>query len=192
MAAAVQNYSSSSRPCTALRARLTCSLPRLCFNSYACATRSPLHKHSPITPKSTLGSGSLGHLTFCRCSISSGFSCRPLKGRYCFPKKVFNIDLKSNSDRIVLFHWFISQKLATFTVLCEQYRLSIKRDPCYMQYLDKIGQIFFGLQPQPRMPTGGLFGNLLQGFLSGLDEDDDDSSLPQASTSSAQMNVDLD
>lgn len=61
-----------------------------------------------------------------------------------------------------------------------------------MQYLDKIGQIFFGLQPQPRMPTGGLFGNLLQGFLSGLDDDDDERSLPQASTSFDRMNVELD
>ncbi|KAJ8938766.1 hypothetical protein NQ318_009121 [Aromia moschata] len=86
------------------------------------------------------------------------------------------------------FVWFLlraieSEKLQTFAVLCEQYEPSIKRDPCYVQYLDKIGQIFFGLKP-PQQQRGGLFGNFLESFLSGLDEDSDDEG-PRASTSNA-------
>ncbi|KAF5287524.1 hypothetical protein FQA39_LY04152, partial [Lamprigera yunnana] len=64
------------------------------------------------------------------------------------------------------FIWFLlqaveSQRLPIFTALCEQYEPSIKRDPCYVQYLDKIGQIFFGLKPPPQQRRGGLIGNLL-------------------------------
>ncbi|KAG5892853.1 hypothetical protein JTB14_022174 [Gonioctena quinquepunctata] len=86
------------------------------------------------------------------------------------------------------FIWFLlqaieSQKLQTFATLCEQYEPSLKRDPCYVQYLDKIGQLFFGLKP-PEQQRGGFFGNFLENFLSGLDEDSDDET-PQASTSSS-------
>ncbi|XP_044252427.1 Golgi to ER traffic protein 4 homolog [Tribolium madens] len=73
-----------------------------------------------------------------------------------------------------------SRKLPTFVVLCEQYEPSIKRDPCYVGYLDKIGQIFFGLKP-PQQKQGGLFGNFFESFLRGLDDSDDEA--PQASTS---------
>ncbi|KAJ8966661.1 hypothetical protein NQ314_003389 [Rhamnusium bicolor] len=99
------------------------------------------------------------------------------------------------------FIWFLlqaieSQKLQTFAVLCEQYEPSIKRDPCYIQYLDKIGQLFLGLKP-PQQQRGGLFGNFLESFLSGLDDDSDDDT-PQASTSNSSSrrpiieNADLD
>ncbi|KAB0793411.1 hypothetical protein PPYR_13031 [Photinus pyralis] len=97
------------------------------------------------------------------------------------------------------FIWFLlqaveSQKLSTFTVLCEQYEPSIKRDPCYMQYLDKIGQIFFGLKPPPQQRRG-FFGNFLHSFLSGLDDDSDDDNSVQASPSTSRLlteNTDLD
>lgn len=69
-----------------------------------------------------------------------------------------------------------------FAVLCEQYEISIKRDPCYVQYLDKIGQIFFGLKPPQQQHTGGLLGSFIDNFLSGLDDDSDDE-VPRASTS---------
>lgn len=80
-----------------------------------------------------------------------------------------------------------------FAVLCEHYELSIKRDPCYVEYLDKIGQIFFGLKPPQQQPSGGLLGSFLYNFLGGLDEDSDDE-IAQASTSTAQLteNVELD
>lgn len=99
------------------------------------------------------------------------------------------------------FLWFLlqaieSKKLQTFSVLCQQYEPSIKRDPCYVMYLDKIGQIFFGLQP-PRQQSGagggGLFGNLFESFFSGLDEDSDDDSPAQAHSSSRVLqNSELD
>ncbi|XP_064478940.1 Golgi to ER traffic protein 4 homolog [Ornithodoros turicata] len=71
------------------------------------------------------------------------------------------------------FIWFLllaveTRKLAIFTVLCEQYQQTINRDPSYPQYLDKIGQLFFGLPPPPK-PQGG-FGNLIQTLLGGLDD----------------------
>lgn len=83
-----------------------------------------------------------------------------------------------------------SRKLPAFTILCEQYQPSIKRDPCYIQYLDKIAQIFFGVRP-PQRQNGGFFGNLLQNFLGSLDEDSDDEA-PQASTSHLMEAADVD
>ncbi|CAH1982092.1 unnamed protein product [Acanthoscelides obtectus] len=90
------------------------------------------------------------------------------------------------------FIWFLlkaieSQKLQTFAVLCEQYEPSIKRDPCYIQYLDKIGQIFFGLQPPRQERSGGLFGNIFESFLGSLEDDSDDEPVhQQRSTASHQ------
>jgi hypothetical protein len=77
------------------------------------------------------------------------------------------------------FVWFLllaveSEKLAVFTVLCEKYQPSIKRDPTYPEYLEKIGQLFFGLPP-PKAARGNMFGNLLQTLFSDLDGDDDSS-----------------
>nr|CAD7411435.1 unnamed protein product [Timema poppensis] len=101
------------------------------------------------------------------------------------------------------FIWFLlkaveSGKLNTFKVLCEQYQPSIKRDPSYPDYLNKIGHIFFGI-PLPRAQPQGFviskqfllqyhLGNILQSFFSGLDEESDTESEqgPQPSTSSRQ------
>nr|CAI5850683.1 unnamed protein product [Callosobruchus analis] len=73
----------------------------------------------------------------------------------------------------------IIQKIQTFAVLCEQYEPSIKRDPCYVQYLDKIGQIFFGVQPPRQERSGGLFGNFFESFLGSLDDDSDEETSQQ-------------
>nr|XP_037287414.1 Golgi to ER traffic protein 4 homolog A-like isoform X2 [Rhipicephalus microplus] len=67
-----------------------------------------------------------------------------------------------------------TRKLAVFTVLCEHYQPTISRDPTYPQYLDKIGQLFFGLPPPPK--PQGMFGNLIQTLLGGLEDDDSGSS----------------
>lgn len=76
-----------------------------------------------------------------------------------------------------------SGKLAVFTVLCEQYQISLNRDPCYRQYLDKIGQLFFNVPP-PRPRNQGLFGSILRSFFNGLeDEDSDEEQRNTASTS---------
>ncbi|XP_005113349.2 Golgi to ER traffic protein 4 homolog [Aplysia californica] len=69
-------------------------------------------------------------------------------------------------------------KLAVFTVLCEKYQVSINRDPHYKEYLDQIGQLFFGVPPPQRTPQG-LFGNFLQNMLgaAGSDDEEDEENL---------------
>lgn len=61
------------------------------------------------------------------------------------------------------------EKLAYFRTLCEQYQPSLKRDPCYSEYVDRIGQLFFGISPPPKQ-QGGIFGNLLQSLFDGFDD----------------------
>ncbi|KAK3090317.1 hypothetical protein FSP39_010901 [Pinctada imbricata] len=96
------------------------------------------------------------------------------------------------------FIWFLllaleGGRVTVFSILCEKYQTSISRDPSYKEYLDKIGQLFFGLPP-PKKQNQGLFGNLLQSLLG---EDDDSmqqstsSSLP-SSHSQDLSNVELD
>uniref|UniRef100_A0A224Z4T5 Protein containing DUF410 domain n=1 Tax=Rhipicephalus zambeziensis TaxID=60191 RepID=A0A224Z4T5_9ACAR len=98
------------------------------------------------------------------------------------------------------FLWFLllaveTRKLAVFTVLCEQYQPTISRDPTYPQYLDKIGQLFFGLPPPPK--PQGMFGNLIQTLLGGLEDDESGSSsqvgvAPGQSTSAEVQPEELD
>ncbi|PIK37053.1 putative Golgi to ER traffic protein 4-like B [Apostichopus japonicus] len=64
-----------------------------------------------------------------------------------------------------------SGKLTVFTVLCEVYHPSLQRDPSYNVYLDKIGQVFFGVTPPPE-PNGppGMLGSLMRSFM-GVEEE---------------------
>ncbi|KAL1452911.1 hypothetical protein WDU94_007095 [Cyamophila willieti] len=88
------------------------------------------------------------------------------------------------------FIWFLLKvietgKLVAFNTLCQQYQTSIKRDPAYADYLNKIGQLFFGIQPaRPAAPVGGFFGNILSSLMSNLEEgndfDDEDDNEPTA------------
>ncbi|NWI71241.1 GET4 protein, partial [Todus mexicanus] len=74
---------------------------------------------------------------------------------------------------VTFFACFLSRgKLTVFTVLCEQYQPSLKRDPMYNEYLDRIGQLFFGVPPKQTSSYGGLLGNLLNSLM-GTGEDDD-------------------
>lgn len=59
--------------------------------------------------------------------------------------------------------------LEQYTILCEQYQLSINRDPTYPLYLDKIGQLFFGLPPPKKDKSGiqGMIGDLMDSLLGG-------------------------
>uniref|UniRef100_A0A914XFY4 Golgi to ER traffic protein 4 homolog n=1 Tax=Plectus sambesii TaxID=2011161 RepID=A0A914XFY4_9BILA len=59
------------------------------------------------------------------------------------------------------------KKVTHFSTLVEQYQPSIRRDPTYTSYLDKIGQLYFGLPPprQESQPMGGMFANLLKGLM---------------------------
>jgi len=71
------------------------------------------------------------------------------------------------------FLWFLllvierKGSLSQFTVLCEKYQPSIERDPVYKEYLDKIGQLFFGLPPKPsnKGMMGGIIGDLMQSLM---------------------------
>ncbi|KAJ8318901.1 hypothetical protein KUTeg_003992 [Tegillarca granosa] len=119
---------------------------------------------------------------------------------------VFNTYTKNHPDvedgppfykPLLNFIWFLllaleGGKVTVFTILCEKYQTSIKRDPTYREYLDRIGQLFFGLPP-PKTQPQGMFGNLLQSLMGAGNDDDED--IMQQSTSSSQMSlsqVDLD
>lgn len=81
------------------------------------------------------------------------------------------------------FLWFlmlaIEKKcnLSVFAVLCEKYEPQLHRDSAYAKYLDKIGQLYFGIPP-PKNEANNLFSHILQLFSSSstasgdMDEDD--------------------
>ncbi|KAJ8683641.1 hypothetical protein QAD02_019433 [Eretmocerus hayati] len=62
-------------------------------------------------------------------------------------------------------------KLSTFTILCEQYLTSLRKDSCFLQYLEKIGEIFFNAKPTHNS-SRGLLSSFLQSFFNGMDDDD--------------------
>jgi len=64
-------------------------------------------------------------------------------------------------------------RVPEFSLLCERYGPSLARDPCYRQYLDTIGQLFFRLPPPPR--RANMFGNILQSILGGLEDEEEES-----------------
>ncbi|KAH9392576.1 Golgi to ER traffic protein 4 [Tyrophagus putrescentiae] len=55
-----------------------------------------------------------------------------------------------------------SGKTNVFNVLCSLYEKSLNRDPCYKEYLDQIGEIYFGRERKQKAPAGGIFSNLFQ------------------------------
>ncbi|XP_040490563.1 Golgi to ER traffic protein 4 homolog isoform X3 [Ursus maritimus] len=61
-------------------------------------------------------------------------------------------------------------KLTVFTVLCEQYQPSLRRDPMYNEYLDRIGQLFFGVPPKQTSSYGGLLGKAGAGAPAGREQ----------------------
>lgn len=63
-----------------------------------------------------------------------------------------------------------SLSVSMYTVLCETYRAHIDRDPSYIEYLDKIGQAFFGLPP-PNRPRN-MFSGLIDQMVSAMNEDE--------------------
>ncbi|KAF6199400.1 hypothetical protein GE061_007426 [Apolygus lucorum] len=89
------------------------------------------------------------------------------------------------------FIWFLLQvvdsgRLGAFTILCQEYQLSLERDPSYMHYLDRIGQIFFNVPPPPSR-SSGLFGGILESLVQSLDDynsDEESNPLPPPSAQS--------
>ncbi|TGZ70899.1 hypothetical protein CRM22_002930 [Opisthorchis felineus] len=79
------------------------------------------------------------------------------------------------------FVWFLMLAIerkctvSVFSLLCEKYGPQIRRDSTYLAYLDKIGQLYFGIKPASGGGMNNLFSNLLK-MLSGADEGDIDSS----------------
>ena len=51
--------------------------------------------------------------------------------------------------------------------------LSRFRDPSYLEYLDKIGQNFFGLAPPARPRPGGMFSGIFDSLLNVLGEEEE-------------------
>lgn len=62
-----------------------------------------------------------------------------------------------------------SGKLGTFTLLCEQYEPCLKRDPTYVEYLEKIAQIFFHVQPtEPSHHNQQFVDNLISSLMGSI------------------------
>ena len=65
------------------------------------------------------------------------------------------------------------------------------RDPGYFEYIDQIGQHFFGL-PQPQRPRG-MFSGLFDSLMNAMNESDDDEDQPNTSANAISMDTqDLD
>merc|ERR1719376_1340324 len=78
------------------------------------------------------------------------------------------------------FLWFLllsvqtSQSLSAYTVLCEKYKHVLDRDPQYLEYLDKIGQHFFGVPAPVKAKPGGMFSGLFDQLLSAMNEEEEE------------------
>ncbi|PNJ23253.1 GET4 isoform 5 [Pongo abelii] len=84
-------------------------------------------------------------------------------------------------EPLLNFIWFLllavdGGKLTVFTVLCEQYQPSLRRDPMYNEYLDRIGQLFFGIPPKQTSSYGGLLGNLLSSLMGSSEQEEGEES----------------
>jgi len=79
-----------------------------------------------------------------------------------------------------------SQNVQAYTVLCEKYKQFIDRDPQYLEYLDKIGQNYFGIPPPRKARPGGMFSGLFDSLLNAMNDDSsDDENGPPPGPSSA-------
>lgn len=75
------------------------------------------------------------------------------------------------------------QSLAVFSILIEKYKRCLDRDPNYFQFVDKIGQSFFGLPPPRRNAQPNLFSGLFDQMFSAFNDDDNSDSDESASHS---------
>ncbi|CAG0886224.1 unnamed protein product [Cyprideis torosa] len=83
-----------------------------------------------------------------------------------------------NQYPLLNFLWFVVMaleqgRLSFFTVLVDKYSPSLARDPTYKEYVDRIAQIFFNVPP-PVTSRGGIFENLLNTLMTGMDDTSDE------------------
>lgn len=83
------------------------------------------------------------------------------------------------------FLWFLIELIkqqavreAVFKKIVELYKPSLDRDPEFKVYLEKIGRIYFNIQDQSQNrnngPLSGLFGEVFNSFMRGLNDGDDE------------------
>ncbi|XP_023950117.1 Golgi to ER traffic protein 4 homolog [Bicyclus anynana] len=78
------------------------------------------------------------------------------------------------------FLWFLlraveEKHVMQFKILRRCYAISIKRDPNYSGYLDKIGRIWFGIEiPQDGRNSNSMFGGLLKSIIGDVDGESSD------------------
>jgi len=100
-----------------------------------------------------------------------------------------------NSHPLLNFIWFLllsiqtSQSLSVYSVLCEKYKQFIEKDPQYLEYLDKIGQHFFGVPVPVKAKPGGMFGGLFDQLLNAMNEDSESEGEAVPGPSQAQSNT---
>merc|ERR1711910_292849 len=99
------------------------------------------------------------------------------------------------SNPLLNFIWFLllsiqtSQSLSVYSIRCEKYKLVIERDPQYLEYLDKIGQHFFGVPAPVKPKPGGMFSGLFDQLLNAMNEDSSDDETAGPSTQSGPSGV---
>ncbi|XP_014208498.1 Golgi to ER traffic protein 4 homolog [Copidosoma floridanum] len=64
-----------------------------------------------------------------------------------------------------------SRNYGLFTTICKQYTTCLTKDPCIIQYLDKVGHIFFKSKPSQGNHEG-LLNSFLNSFFDGFSSDD--------------------
>uniref|UniRef100_T1L3Y4 Golgi to ER traffic protein 4 homolog n=2 Tax=Tetranychus urticae TaxID=32264 RepID=T1L3Y4_TETUR len=82
---------------------------------------------------------------------------------------------------LINFLWFLliaieGGKTSTFNVLLDKYGPVLNRDPAYKEYLQRIGELYFGIRPvhSNRGGFGGFLSNFLQSFVEDNDDDSND------------------
>lgn len=94
------------------------------------------------------------------------------------------------SSPLLNFVWLLllaveMSRLQEFTILVERYKPSLDRDPAYIDYVHKIGEVYFGLPPpsKPGAARSNFLSNLFSSFLN-VDEEESDGDGEDAPTSS--------
>lgn len=63
-----------------------------------------------------------------------------------------------------------------FKTLCSLYERSLARDPSYREYLNQIGQIYFGIEKPAQSSGSGMFSNLIQSLFDNMSSGNEDQS----------------